>query len=123
MEEKMAKKKFSLESSYEKTPKICQWLIDHKAKDITAIDLQGHSNCIDVCIIATAGSQRQARALADGCLEFAKENNYEFMHLEGHAEASWVLVDLNDVVIHIFQEETRALYDLEGLWRDGKKLI
>jgi ribosome-associated protein len=99
---------------------ILDWLAGHKARDLTALDLTGKSPVMDVLIIASASSPRQARALADGLMELCRAERYEFLRLEGYRGGMWVLADLNDIVVHIFQKPLRELYTLERLWRDAE---
>ena len=67
-------------------------------------------------IIASASSARHARSLADGLSEMCKQEKFEILRTEGYQEGQWVLVDLNDIIVHIFQEPVRELYRLESLW-------
>ncbi len=69
----------------------------------------------DAFIIVTATSRRHAQGLAEGLLRLCKERSHEFLRMEGFDAAQWILIDCNDVIIHIFQDETRALYRLEDL--------
>ena len=73
----------------------------------------------DALIIASAGSVRHAQSLADGVSLMCREKNYEFLRTEGYAAGQWILVDMNDVIVNIFQEPVRELYALEALWGHG----
>ncbi|MDR2726499.1 MAG: ribosome silencing factor, partial [Deltaproteobacteria bacterium] len=95
---------------------------EHKARDPVILDVSGKSSFTDVVLIVGAASVRQGQRLADGILELCRQENFEFLHLEGQAAGQWILVDLNDVVVHIFQESARELYNLEGLWSDAAVL-
>ena len=86
------------------------------------LDVSGKSSLADVVIIAGAASVRHGQSLADGILELCRQEQFEFLHLEGMAVGEWILADLNDVIVHIFQGPTRELYNLEGLWRDAAVL-
>lgn len=108
---------YSTVSASEKALVLSQWLKENKAKDI--LNLKVQSSCMDVLILLTASSARHARALADGLLEQCRLHNYEYLRIEGYQVGQWVLVDLNDVIVHIFQKDTRSLYNLEALWRDA----
>ena len=70
----------------------------------------------DIVLICTASSARHARSLADGLTEMCKQQKFEILRTEGYQEGQWVLVDLNDVIVHIFQEPVREMYRLENLW-------
>lgn len=115
-------KKYSTVSSQEKVAKIIEWLEDKKAKDVVVLDLEGENAFTDAVVIATAKSERQGKALADEISMRAKKENYEHLRVEGKDNAQWVLIDLNDVVVNIFQEEVRDTFNLEGLWADAKVL-
>lgn len=88
------------------------------AKDITVIDMRKVNPFMDYFVICTAGSTRQAGALADYVEQAAAEKGYDIRSKEGVGESSWVLIDLNEVVVHIFTEEARKQYRLESLWGD-----
>ena len=98
---------------------FADWLEASKAADVTVIDVTGLNPCMDALIVATATSARHARALADGLLEQSRLHEYEYLRMEGYQAGQWVLVDLNDVVVHLFLTETRELYRIEALWRDA----
>ena len=61
-------------------------------------------------------------AIAARILELCKERKFEFLRMEGYQTGLWILVDLNDVIVHIMQEAERDLYHLESLWRDAERL-
>lgn len=115
-------KKYSTVSSQEKVAKIIEWLEAKKATDVVVLDLEGVNSFTDAVVIATAKSVRQAKALADEVSMRAKGENYEHMRVEGKDNAQWVLVDLNDVIVNIFQEDVRGSFNLESLWADAKVL-
>lgn len=115
-------KKYSTVSSQEKVAKIIEWLEAKKATNVVVLDLEGVNSFTDAVVIATAKSVRQAKALADEVSMRAKGENYEHMRVEGKENAQWVLVDLNDVIVNIFQEEVRDSFNLESLWADAKVL-
>ena len=117
-----AARKFSTASASEKTDALVKWLEESKARDVVALDVSAFSQCMDVVIILTANSQRHARSLADGLLEQCSKLNYEFLRMEGYQAAQWVLADLNDVVVHIFQQDMRDLFRIEALWKESPAL-
>ncbi len=116
------KKIYSTLPSSEKIKPIVKLLQEQKANDIVILDVQKHSQMTDISVILTAGSLRHAKALADKIAEKVKQENFEFLHTEGYESAQWILVDLNDIVIHIFQDESRKLYNLEALWHDAEQI-
>ena len=109
-------KQFSTLPTAEKLAGIRDWLEEHKALDVTVIDLSGSGAFAEGMIVATATSVRHAQSLADGIGLYCREQNFEYLRMEGYTTGQWILVDCNDVVINIFQSSTRDLYKLENLW-------
>lgn len=97
-------------------------LQDHKAQDVVSLDISTQAgNFADYLLVATASSQRHARSLADALADVCHKNGYEYLRVEGYQEGQWILVDLNDIVVNIFQADTRQLYRLEDLWGNISK--
>lgn len=115
-------KKYSTVSSQEKVAKIIEWLEAKKASDVVVLDLEGVNSFTDAVVIATVKSVRQSKALAEEISKLAKGENYEHLRVEGKDSNQWVLIDLNDVLVNIFQEEARGSFNLESLWADAKVL-
>jgi ribosome-associated protein len=105
-----------------KTELIVAWLEEKQGEEITAIDVTGICTVADVMIVVTAQNRRHAQTLADFVLAGVGEQGYEYLGMEGYANAVWILLDLNDILVHIFQREERLLYDIEGLWSEGTLL-
>ena len=95
-------------------------LEDKKANDIRVIDISNISVIADYFIIASGSNPNQVKALADNVEETLGRAGYELRQSEGYGTASWILMDYNDIIVHIFSEEDRSFYDLERIWRDGK---
>jgi len=114
-------KKYSPITAKEKVQLVHGWLEENKARDITAFDVK--SAVTDIVIIASASSARHAKSLADNIIILSKKEKLEILSTEGYQAGSWVLVDLNDVVVHIFLEENRALFQLESLWHEAETLV
>ncbi|MEE1333909.1 MAG: ribosome silencing factor [Erysipelotrichaceae bacterium] len=93
-------------------------LSDKLAKDIVTVDMRAVSPYTDAFVISTAANVRQANALADYVQDAAEKQGYEVKSREGTSGSTWVLLDLGEVVVHIFTEETRKQYRLEELWAD-----
>jgi ribosome-associated protein len=91
-------------------------LDQHKADDISVIDLNGKSSIGDFMIIATGTSMRHLNALATYAQEKAKSLGLKGITLEGAENSGWVILDLGDVIVHLFLKEARELYDLESMW-------
>ncbi|MEO1019847.1 MAG: ribosome silencing factor [Pseudomonadota bacterium] len=95
---------------------IQQSLEDDKAIDPVTIELKGKTALADYMIVATGGSQRHIAAMADKLMLRLKSEGYSDLHTEGLGDSDWVLIDANDVIVHLFREETRNFYDIERLW-------
>lgn len=95
---------------------IAGFLTEHKAGDVACLELAGENTFAEAMLVATAGSMRQAQALADGVAELCRERGFECLRIEGYAAAQWILVDCNDIIIHILLAPARELYRLEDLW-------
>lgn len=115
-------KKFSTLPTQQKVELIQSRMTELKARDISAFDLAGQSPLTDMTIVVSASSVRHARSLADGITELCTKENYEFLRMEGYQAGLWILADLNDIIVHIFMEDVRELYNLESLWRDAVAL-
>lgn len=102
----------------ERAAAIGAWLSDHKALNLARIDLSSEAFA-DVLFVVTVHSVRQGQALADGLAEFCRETGQEFLGMEGYETGQWILVDFNDILVNIFQEQTRQLYKLEDLWQQA----
>lgn len=95
-------------------------LEDIKGFDINAMDVRKLTNITSYMIVCSATSSRQAKAMGDNVREKMKEKGYEIRGTEGEKEGEWVLVDLNDIIVHIMVPATRAYYNLEQLWGDAE---
>lgn len=93
---------------------------DIKGFDITVMDVRKLTSMTSYMIVASATSNRQAKAIADNVREKLKEKGYSIRGTEGEKEGEWVLVDLNDIVAHIMVPTTRAYYNLEQLWGEAE---
>jgi ribosome-associated protein len=87
-----------------------------KAEEIVVLDVQSYSSVADYFMICSGTSDRQVKAIADGIEAQLKQNGEKPLAIEGYQEATWILIDCADLVIHIFADETRRFYDLERLW-------
>jgi len=96
-------------------------LEDLKGKDILAIDVRDKTSVTDFMVIATGGSSRQVKALADNVAIKLKEHGIKPLGTEGLENAEWALVDLGAVVVHVMQQEARGFYDLERLWQGAEQ--
>jgi len=96
---------------------IKEKLEETKARDIVVLDVRKLSSMTDFIIIATGSSDRQVRAIG----EYLRENVGKPFSTEGAEEGRWVLLDYFDVVVHIFQDDLRRYYDIEGMWLNAKR--
>ena len=101
---------------------IADAILDKKGEDVTALDVRGLVSFADSFVIATGTSDRHVRTLADAVAERARGVGLKVGGREGYDDGRWVLIDLGDVVVHLFQREVRAQYDLERLWGDAPAL-
>ena len=108
-------KKYSQLPATAKATIVSRSLLEHKCRDISAFSLPPGDPLAEVVILCTASSSRHARSLADAVSETCRENKFEHMHTEGYQEGEWILVDLNDIILHIFLESARTRYKLEEL--------
>jgi ribosome-associated protein len=110
------------EASYLETMKtaVIEALEDIKGFDISVMDVRKLTNMTSYMIVCSATSNRQAKAIGDNVREKMKEKGYNIRGTEGEKEGEWVLVDLNDIVVHIMVPATRAYYNLEQLWGDAE---
>ena len=90
-----------------------------KPSYLAILDLRGLCTFTDHFLIASAGSARQVRAIAEKIEEQLARAKVRMSHREGVGEAQWILLDYHDVVVHIFADQTREFYDLERLWADA----
>jgi ribosome-associated protein len=95
---------------------------DKKAHDLVALDISEIASFASYFLICTGDSSRQMQAIADEIESRLKAEDIRPAHVEGYQNAEWILIDCSDLVVHIFSKTARTYYDLERLWRDGKKL-
>lgn len=100
------------------TQAVIRYLDEKQAKDVVGIDVQGHSAETDYILICTGRNQRHLQALAKDLEEVVQKLGLPLRAREGRADSGWVLLDFNDLIIHLFDEDRRQFYSLERLWRD-----
>lgn len=96
---------------------------DIKGFDITVLDVTKLTSMTSYMIICSANSSRQTKAIADNIYVELKAKGYNPRGLEGEKDGEWVLVDLDDIIVHIMIPTTRAYYNLEQLWSGGSKHV
>lgn len=97
-------------------------LEDKKGKDIKIIDIRDVSVIADYFIIASGTNHNQVQSMVDNVRQCLGKAGYEPRQVEGYGSASWILMDYNDIIVHVFSEEDRLFYDLERIWRDGREI-
>ena len=107
------------EESRKKAALVCRALEDKKGKDLKVIEISEISTLADYFVIVTGGNERQVQTLFDAVDKEMHDAGYTPRHTEGKNPTTWLLLDYNDVVVHILNEEGRKFYDLEHVWRDG----
>ena len=95
---------------------VISTLEDLKAIDIQQINVSGQNPLTDLFVIASGNSSRHVKSMADKLVMNAKAAGCQPLGIEGEKEAEWVLVDLNDVIVHLMLPQSRAFYNLEKLW-------
>jgi ribosome-associated protein len=95
---------------------------DKRGEDIVVLNMQGISLLADYFVIAEGGSERQVQAIAREIKDEAEKAGFDVRKIEGLETARWVLVDMGDVVAHIFHKDERGYYNLERLWGDAPQL-
>lgn len=96
--------------------RILSSLDDDKAEDVVAIDLRGRSSVADHMVVCSGRSSRQVAAIAEKLIERLKQEFGRSCRVEGKEQGDWVLIDANDVVVHVFRPEVREFYQLEKMW-------
>jgi ribosome-associated protein len=102
---------------------VLDTLDNYKALNVKVLDVRSLTSVTDTMIIATGNSNRHTRALAQHILEKSKENDIKPVGMEGDKAAEWILIDLDDVVVHIMLAETREFYALEKLWQINSSVV
>ncbi len=103
---------------------IVDIISDVKGEDVVLLDLRDVTVITDFFIICTGNSDRQLKAIIEKISQGMKEkHDLRGARIEGNPQGGWVLVDYGDIVVHVFTEDQRDYYDLEGLWSKGKVLL
>jgi len=95
---------------------------DKLGSNIVAINMENISPMFDAFVLCTAGNQRMLQAIKDEVVDKWEENGYEVKGIEGLRDSKWVLIDLGDIVCHVFDAEERDNYNLEKLWGDMPRI-
>ena len=106
----------------EKARRVVEAALDKKAEDVVVLDVRGTASFSDVFVLATGNSDRHVRSIVEGIASALEPLGERPLGIEGETEGRWALMDLNDVVVHVFLREVRSYYDLERLWGDAPRL-
>jgi ribosome-associated protein len=110
------------QAARERARRLAEAALDRQAEQVVALDVGGLTSFADAFVIATAASDRQARAVADAVVTSAKSAGEAVLGVEGYEDGRWILIDAGDVVVHVFIREAREHYDLDRLWRDAPRI-
>ena len=102
--------------------KIYNIIDEKKGEDIKVIDISEVSTVADYFIIASGNNINQVQAISEEIDEVLGREGIMPKAIEGHRNATWILLDYRDIVVHLFLKEERVFYDLERIWRDGKEV-
>jgi ribosome-associated protein len=95
--------------------------LEKKARDIVILELDGLTDIADYFVIASGASERHVRTVADAVEQGMKQHEILPVSTEGYDEGRWIIMDYGDVIVHVFLEELREMYDLESLWIEAKR--
>ncbi len=101
---------------------VAKAALDKMALGVEIIDVTGKVDYADYLVLMTGQSDRHVATLAESVEESLGKAGVRAISVEGLPSGSWVLIDFVDVVVHVFLEETRSLYDLDGLWMDARRI-
>jgi len=107
----------------ENVAKLCRQIaLDKKAEDAMILDVRGISNVADFFFICTGTSEPHLKAIADEISRRLRDEGIRPLHRDGYPPSRWIVMDYNDVLVHIFHPELRQRYGLEDLWGDAKRV-
>jgi ribosome-associated protein len=121
-QKKTAQESYATDDARQTALAVVSAALEKKALGLEVLDVAGRVDYADFLVLMTGRSDRQVAALAAGIEESLRKVGRRALAVEGLPVANWVLMDFGDVVVHVFQESARSLYDLEGLWMDARRL-
>ena len=101
---------------------ITALLDERKAEDVVVLDLRQHANIADYFVIATGANKPHLKALYDGMQRCFKDAGFRGYQKAGVPDSGWMIMDYHGIMVHIFERELRAFYDLEKLWKDAPRI-
>ncbi len=102
---------------------VCESLLKHKAEDVISIDVKGKTEVADYYVVASGRSMTHTRSLVDYVEEEMEKIGVAPIRREGVREGRWCVLDYGDVIVHVFNDESRLFYHLEKLWGDGENIV
>ena len=120
--ETMSEKKSVASKNQSKALLCAQAALEKKAENVKILDVSLISSFTDYFLVCSGNSNRQVQAISDSVKFKAKEAGLEIISVEGYADGRWILMDLGDVVVHIFQDVLREYYALETLWAGAPRV-
>ncbi len=109
----------STNDTSERVRVLAEAALDRKAVEPVALDVRELTSFADAFLLLTGTSDRHVRSVATAVVQASKESGTKPLGVEGEEEARWILIDLGDVIVHVFQEEAREYYDLDRMWEDA----
>lgn len=105
--------------AYKKAVAIAKAALDKKAEDVRVLEVGGLTSLADYFVLCSGNTDRQVKAIVDEIEHVMKASRELPHHIEGVPQCRWVLMDYTDVVVHVFDKDTREYYNLDGLWADA----
>ena len=105
----------------EKAGECGRLALEKKAGEVVVLELSGLTDITDFFVLATGTSERHVKTIAEAVEHDMKERGVPAVSMEGYEEGRWVIIDYGDVIVHVFLESLRELYDLESLWIEAKR--
>jgi len=110
------------EAQRHKLELIVEAALERNAQETIALDVRDLTSYTDCVVVMSGNSQRQLRAITESIVKALKHAGDAPLGVEGGSDATWMLIDANDLIIHVFQPETREFFDIEGLWIDAPRV-
>ncbi len=112
-----------LNDARERAVRLAQAVSDRKALDIVVLEVSSLTSFADYFVICGGKSSRQVQGIADHMEEELRKEGVRPLGSEGRKEGHWILMDYGDVIVHVFYEPVRAVYDLESLWSEAERVV
>ena len=101
---------------------IADFASERKGENIIILDMRKVTNFCDFFVICSGSSDRRVKGIAEGIIDSLEKRYIKVYHAEGQQQASWIVIDLGDILVHIFDNDTRDFYGLEHLWQDATRV-